>query len=107
MPANTVKVDRTTIWGNPFRVGDQVDAGHGTVEIKDAATAVVLFRDQLDRDGGYLGHTARRGSAHVWVSTDDIRRELRGKNLACWCRLGTPCHADVLLQLANAAQGEG
>jgi hypothetical protein len=30
-----------------------------------------------------------------------IRRELRGKDLACWCRLGEPCHADVLLELAN------
>lgn len=27
--------------------------------------------------------------------------ELRGKNLACWCRSGEPCHADVLLELAN------
>ncbi|HEX5183627.1 MAG TPA: DUF4326 domain-containing protein [Allosphingosinicella sp.] len=27
--------------------------------------------------------------------------ELRGKNLACWCRLDAPCHADVLLELAN------
>jgi hypothetical protein len=26
---------------------------------------------------------------------------LRGKNLACWCRAGTPCHADVLLEVAN------
>lgn len=24
---------------------------------------------------------------------------LRGKNLACWCRLDQPCHADVLLRL--------
>jgi len=26
---------------------------------------------------------------------------LRGKNLACWCKVGEPCHADVLLDLAN------
>jgi Domain of unknown function (DUF4326) len=30
------------------------------------------------------------------------RVHLRGKNLACWCRLDRPCHADVLLELANA-----
>jgi hypothetical protein len=30
-----------------------------------------------------------------------IRRELRGKDLACWCKPGEPCHADVLLELAN------
>jgi hypothetical protein len=28
--------------------------------------------------------------------------ELLGKDLACWCPLGQPCHADVLLELANA-----
>jgi hypothetical protein len=32
----------------------------------------------------------------------DVRRELRGKDLACWCPLDAPCHADVLLELANA-----
>jgi hypothetical protein len=31
---------------------------------------------------------------------------LRGKNLACWCKAGTPCHADVLLELANARRQE-
>jgi hypothetical protein len=32
----------------------------------------------------------------------DVRRELKGKNLACWCPLDGPCHADVLLRVANA-----
>jgi hypothetical protein len=32
---------------------------------------------------------------------DDIRCDLAGKNLACWCKPGEPCHADVLLDLAN------
>jgi hypothetical protein len=31
----------------------------------------------------------------------DALGELRGKNLACWCKPGEPCHADVLLELAN------
>ncbi|SDA39125.1 DUF4326 domain-containing protein [Sinorhizobium sp. NFACC03] len=34
---------------------------------------------------------------------DEIRRELQGKNLACWCKPGDPCHADVLLFIANDA----
>lgn len=33
---------------------------------------------------------------------DAARANLRGKNLACWCKQGDPCHADVLLKLANA-----
>jgi hypothetical protein len=30
------------------------------------------------------------------------RRELQGKNLACWCSLDGPCHADELMAIANA-----
>lgn len=45
-----------------------------------------------------------------WVfnlrSAADIA-ELRGKNLACWCPLDQPCHADVLLELANMADEAG
>jgi hypothetical protein len=35
-----------------------------------------------------------------WVNGEDLS-ELRGKNLACFCKIGEPCHADVLLELAN------
>lgn len=31
-------------------------------------------------------------------------RPLRGRDLACWCPLDEPCHADVLLELANATE---
>jgi hypothetical protein len=31
-----------------------------------------------------------------------VRRDLAGHDLACWCPLDQPCHADVLLELANA-----
>jgi hypothetical protein len=31
----------------------------------------------------------------------DVRRELGGRDLACWCPPGEPCHADVLLEVAN------
>jgi hypothetical protein len=34
-------------------------------------------------------------------TVDDIRRELRGRDLACYCPLDEPCHADVLLEFAN------
>ena len=35
------------------------------------------------------------------VSIDDVTRELRGRDLACYCPLDQPCHADVLLAIAN------
>ena len=37
------------------------------------------------------------------IAFDADLAELRGKDLACWCGLDQPCHADVLLELANAA----
>jgi len=35
-----------------------------------------------------------------------IRRELAGRDLACWCPLDGPCHADVLLAVANNTADE-
>lgn len=85
MPPNTVKVDRSTRWGNPDRA-----------EVIGADLAVKMFRRRFDPDGGGIGPIT------AIIDRDVIRRELRGKNLACWCRLDAPCHADVLLELANA-----
>jgi hypothetical protein len=35
------------------------------------------------------------------VTVDDVRRDLAGLSLGCWCKPGDPCHADVLLAAAN------
>ncbi|MDZ4867337.1 MAG: DUF4326 domain-containing protein [Alphaproteobacteria bacterium] len=69
-----VNVARPTKWGNPFRVDT----------MRDASQAVAAYRERLMRDSLFRE-----------------LRELRGKNLACWCKPGDPCHADVLLELAN------
>lgn len=90
MPPNTVKVDRSTMWGNPWRVGEH---GVGT-----AAEAVRLFRVRLP--GGMLSAQPHPESRMGKIANG--LDQLRGKNLACWCKLGDPCHADVLLELANA-----
>jgi hypothetical protein len=87
MPPNTVKVDRTTKWNNPFHVGETICV-RGPV---DQAGAVQMFRDML--------------ADHELMAMYDYPADptpLRGKNLACWCKSGTPCHADVLMELANA-----
>lgn len=86
MPPNTVAVDRSTKWGNPFIVGK-----HGT-----RAECVRLFTLML---GGYIcltcGDPDEQEAYRKMVIRD--RGELKGKNLACWCPPGAPCHADVLL----------
>ena len=88
MPAGVVKVDRSTKWGNPWRVGE---AG-----IETAAEAVRMFRARLD---GPLSAQAHPESYMGRILAD--LGELRGKSLGCWCKPGAACHADVLLELAN------
>ncbi len=81
LPPGAVSVARPSIWGNPYRIGDQVD-GWGLV--KDRADAVALFRERCTAPPP--GHRYD---------------ELRGRDLACWCPLEGPCHAAVLLERAN------
>ncbi len=61
----------------------------------DRAGCVALFREYLDATNY---QTDRMG----YPPLEEIRAELRGKDLACWCPLDGPCHADVLLEIANA-----
>lgn len=87
MPPNTVYVGRPSKWGNPFKVGSLwKDATDGSGVIKSKVEAIDAFRNFL-----FVGK--------YWLQ--DIRQEITGKNLACWCPLNQPCHADVLLELAN------
>lgn len=89
LPPNTICVSRPSGWGNPFVVG-QLD--HSTGErIADRAHAVRLFEERWFGD-----------ERHGGVMTEQARAHLRGYNLACWCPLDQPCHADVLLRVANA-----
>jgi hypothetical protein len=91
MPANTVKVARPTRWGNPCRIGMYRDY--------TAADAVADYRRYIARDPMVRSFENAFG---VPPSIDAIRATLRGKNLACFCALDQPCHADVLLEIANA-----
>lgn len=93
MPPNTVKVDRSTLWGNVYRYPD------------DPARAVNRYRHDLETAGAIRARVTGRGT--FLVTVQQIREELGGKNLACWCRPGAPCHADVLLEIANQPHNQG
>lgn len=94
MPENTVKVDRSTRWGNPITVAGLYDAGYSTSLEAATRHCVEGFRAWMTGNQHWS-----HGSA--MPAPPDISA-LRGKNLACWCRLDQPCHADGLLELANA-----
>lgn len=103
MPANTVSVTRSGRHGNPFPIGCYAKLGRGgdglmylicwdkkdaTLEycfIETAEQAVEMFREFRWR----------------YPLAAERIAELRGRDLACWCALDQPCHADVLLELAN------
>ncbi len=77
MPEGAVYVGRPTRWGNPFAIGDGVTRGE----------AVSRYR--------------------AWLATQPelvaaARSELARHDLVCWCPPGEACHADVLLEVANA-----
>jgi hypothetical protein len=82
MPANAIYVGRPTVWGNPYVVGSKLMNG----ETLTAEKAVELYEQHLAAN----------------FSERDIRHCLRGKDLACWCAPDEPCHADVLLRIANS-----
>lgn len=85
MADNAVSVCRPGIFGNPFRVTEDRTQGE----------AVEAFRIWLTQDGTDAGIPEAKQIILNKLNT------LRGKDLACFCSLNSPCHADVLLELAN------
>lgn len=101
MPANTVYVGRPTHWGNHWVVvrkhgmwGTVLEFDQSPDHFFPAATKEEAQQDAVDAYRNNLAIGYKGGAAR-------IRRELAGKNLACWCPLDQACHADVLLELAN------
>ena len=76
-------VHRPLKWGNPFTFKPG-DAAGQTESVRKFEAA--LLAGDLD------------------FTCDEVRQELRGKNLGCFCALDQPCHADVLLRIANEDQ---
>ncbi len=110
MPEGALYVGRPTKWGNPFTPDNYrfcTSAGERPATI---AECVALYRAHLTCDDPRCLDVHGDGSGvmeHSWTAGLDVT-ELRGKDLACWCPLEdehgnrVPCHADVLVELANA-----
>jgi hypothetical protein len=119
MPEGVVYVGRGSAWGNPFRPARDegfqwIEDGHGNQTLPACSTdrdglhcklmdeCVVAFRSVLKHgpDSAYWWF----GSHQDFIAMNGKLQNgaLHGKDLACWCPLDQPCHADVLLELANA-----
>lgn len=96
MPENAVYVGRPTEWGNPYEVRDLPGFGWCVSTTYNHLTRI------LDTCKNKAEATAKVVERYEDYAKGFRLELLRGKNLACWCPLDQPCHADVLLRLANA-----
>jgi hypothetical protein len=101
MPEGAVYVGRRSRWGNMWRVHKMRRTWLDEFARRTTYSVVNLER------GTSLGTFASEERARYWAVVG-FRRDfdgdvtpLRGKDLACWCPLDQPCHADVLLELAR------
>ncbi|WP_237480769.1 DUF4326 domain-containing protein [Lichenibacterium dinghuense] len=83
-----IVVARPSRWGNPHR-WQSCPADIGPANWARGA-AVDAFQEDLR--AGRLRFTC-----------EEVRAELAGHNIACWCPLDGPCHGDVLLDIARWA----
>lgn len=95
-----VNCARPSKFGNPFTVKQAREIGLRVSDAQLAEHCVRCFKEWLKSGGTnmyWMGAKADVAKAKIRV----FMPQLRGKNLACWCALDAPCHADVLLELAN------
>ncbi len=130
LPAGAIVVARPSKWGNPFRYRTRdglarVPALDGSPWEYEGRISADGMRHDYHHPGGRITEhhvrymtreevveTYRRALVtptphlRLWhngpITVDLVRRELAGRDLACWCALDEPCHADVLLQIASA-----
>ena len=106
MPPNAVYVGRPTIWGNPWSIV--------TLRKSELFNPQYLENVCVEEFKGWLNHGTKDYLGadgkpfQIYIDYHSTREQLlatlhllRGKDLACWCSLDKPCHADVLLELAN------
>jgi hypothetical protein len=124
MPPGAVYVGRGSLWGNPFKVTTAptpdcfgLASALSVVDVRSGA--VVAFHCLTKREAHMIAVAnyaalMRPGSEAMWRITCEVEPEfaariaaidlLWGRNLACWCPPDMPCHADVLLEIANGRE---
>lgn len=93
MPEGAVYVGRPTRFGNPFLLGDVGRSFPSLSHEQCQGYVVNQFRDLIQ--------SPALRQKYGYPTDDEIRAELAGKDLCCWCANSDPCHADLLLAIAN------
>lgn len=108
MPEGAVYVGRPGRWGNPYRAirGTVYGPGYAGIGELVAYSTHAPAHHAIEYAVDYYRHDIDC-AIRSRLTTAEIRQHLAGKDLACWCRLvddqgqPVPCHADVLLEIAN------
>lgn len=107
MSKGAVYVGRGTIWGNPFRIAVDRSAAEAVETYRRWLAFGKLTPDELREAEIWWTNmlSRKRFDRNVFASDRESLHgsmsKLKGKNLSCWCPLDQPCHADVLLEVAN------
>lgn len=96
-PEGAMSVARPSKWGNPFKASSCLEAGYADTAEGAQKMAAEVFANFMAGSDEF----AYAGSDKLRLKMMTELHELTGKDLMCWCREGTPCHADTLLRLAN------
>lgn len=118
-PKGAIYVGRGSKWGNPFIIETNgcldggtcavIGPGRGTSAVAylgpDKTEARQVAVDLFSMSIHSLAFAAEHGVLN-YPLTDEIRATLAGHDLMCWCPLDQPCHADVLLEIANGGDHE-
>lgn len=98
LPAGTSYVGRPTVFGNPFTVGTVLREGRAHSEAEARRQVIQAYREWLTDPHSLWWPTPEGQERRDTVLS--LIPQLAGRSLACWCPPG-PCHADVLLAMAN------
>ena len=104
MPENTVAVTRPTFFGNPFFIDGWHSIGNGKA---GGYSRMSCWKEEhAGPSYEFCGDNEKAVELYerymkLYPLSEKNKAQLRGKNLACWCPIGQPCHADVLLKIVN------
>jgi len=107
MPEGAIYVGRSSRWGNPFKVVP-MDGGYIVENVSTGKIITPVALAQKDAASGLATMLFERYLRQM--DPDELEAlitPLRGHDVTCWCGLDEPCHADSLLELANAEEEGG
>jgi hypothetical protein len=102
-PEGAVIVTRPSKYGNMYKVVRTGPSEWQVIRVGTKTSPVIRYGWTYDTERAALDDCLRyfRGVVTISPAWKAYLEELRGKDLVCWCKPDEPCHADVLIELAN------